>query len=140
MMLRGVSRRLRSTDPPVVAASSICGSARPISAVGLKDLIMVAPVFPWGTFVRSGCRRCRAPSHELRGSRGAPYALIIRRIAVRHCTHGESSRSLLERCWPTERASQKISNQLCDLVWHLVERKVASIEDVDLRPRQIILI
>src|SRR6185295_3122072 len=40
------------------------------------------------------------------------------------------SRSLLELCWLTERASQKISNQLCDLVWLLVERKVAGIEDV----------
>ena len=48
--------------------------------------------------------------------------------------------SLLELCWSTERASQKISNQLCDLVWLLVERKVAGIEDVDLRPRQIALI
>ena len=50
------------------------------------------------------------------------------------------SRSLLELCWLTERASQKISNQLCDLVWLLVERKVAGIEDVDLRPGQIALI
>jgi hypothetical protein len=50
------------------------------------------------------------------------------------------SRSLLEVCWLTERASQKISNQLCDLVWLLVERKVAGIEDVDLRPGQIALI
>ena len=50
------------------------------------------------------------------------------------------SRSLLWLWWSTERASQKISNQLCDLVWLLVERKVAGIEDVDLRPGQIALI
>ena len=50
------------------------------------------------------------------------------------------SRSLFEPCWPTERASQKISNQPRDLVWLLVERKVASIEDVDFRPGQIALI
>ena len=49
-------------------------------------------------------------------------------------------RSLLEPCWSTERASQKISSQLCDLVRLLVERKVAGIEDVDLRLGQIALI
>jgi hypothetical protein len=49
-------------------------------------------------------------------------------------------RSLLEPCWSTERASQKISGQLCDLVRLLVERKVAGIEDVDLRLGQIALI
>src|SRR5258705_4639474 len=47
------------------------------------------------------------------------------------------SRSLPERCWSTERASQKISNQLCDLVRLLVEREVAAIEDVDLPARAL---
>src|SRR5712671_6245572 len=50
------------------------------------------------------------------------------------------SRSLLETCRSTERASQKISNQLCDLVRLLVERKVPAIENVGLRPRHIALI
>jgi hypothetical protein len=52
----------------------------------------------------------------------------------------KQSQSSLELCGPTERASQKISNQLCDLLWLLVECKVTGIEDVDLRPRQIALI
>ena len=59
---------------------------------------------------------------------------------MQRCTRGEPSRLLPELCWATERASEKISNQLCDLVWLLVQRKVAGIEDVDLRPEQIALI
>ena len=49
-------------------------------------------------------------------------------------------RSLLELCWLPERASQKIFNQLCDLVWLLVECKVAGVKNVDLALRQIALI
>jgi hypothetical protein len=46
-------------------------------------------------------------------------------------------RLLLQPCWLTECAFQKLSNQFRDLLGPVIKRKVAAIENVDLRLRQI---
>ncbi len=46
MMVQGAYKRPRLINLPVVAASSTCGSSRPINAGRLKDFIVMIPVFP----------------------------------------------------------------------------------------------